>query len=888
VILSNADCAFMKFGNSAVHHLDTRTARLSVLAGGQVDGPRLGIPRQGGATHFTQRFALQGCARFQAAQAMRFALEHQNPLVTGLVAGGDALPAESFSLLKVSHPDVLLWALKPAEEGVAQGIVARVWNLSPEAQQFSLSLATGLTAARQTTHIETDIAPASIVNGSLSASARPSQLLTFRLTPGTQVRSVPVRASRSTGIPPMIQDHGQDARATHGRDAHATETPDSVARNEAPAWFSKAPPLAPPRGEVLRVATAEELLAAVERLGPGGTILLADGHYRVPRVIVLQEKKNVTIRSAAGDPARVVLRGKGWDSQGRGDDILHIGRCEGVTIADLTFTDCRSYGIKVEAENAPRDIHIYNCRFQDIGVRAIKGSAGQDPNVRAVGGSVRYCRFENTKVPPADWLYGGNYIAAIDMMALEDWTFSDNVFRDIKGRTGGGRAAIFLWVRSRGVTVERNLIVNCDRGIAFGNPGQSTANRAGEQLVYVRDGIIRNNFIAGGPDCGIELWYADCIQVYHNSIWRPERNWNRGIRIGTGTAHTDIANNLVHGEIRLEGGEAQLRQNLAGRLDGYFVDPVSGNLALTPAAAKALDQGVSLPEVTDDIRGRPRRGLPDLGAWEAGGAVRKFGVYEVVLHGDGAVDNPFDTLATVSFTPPSGQAAAKTVYAFYDGGDIWRATVYVSEPGVWKWFSSCGTDKGLDGQSGTFQAQDSPLRGRLLTHSKNPRQWMTEDGRWFLNLNDTAYCLLCTHDAGGNPIPFEDFTAYVRDAAAQGITSFRSFAVCGPKGFGASQAGMWTADIFADSGFTRLRPERFQETDRTRRTCGTSSSGASSCRTSSRIIVWRAIRTARAGCEHPSSCGGAPRSTWSIIRMPPRRAERPGSIGTRHRVCSWT
>jgi ATP-dependent helicase/nuclease subunit A len=55
------------------------------------------------------------------------------------------------------------------------------------------------------------------------------------------VRSVPVRASRSTGIlpvssmgvPPMaIEDiHGQDARATHGRDAHATETPHGVTTN---------------------------------------------------------------------------------------------------------------------------------------------------------------------------------------------------------------------------------------------------------------------------------------------------------------------------------------------------------------------------------------------------------------------------------------------------------------------------------------------------------------------------------------------------------------------------------------------------------------------------------------------------------------------------------
>ena len=109
--------------------------------------------------------------------------------------------------------------------------------------------------------------------------------------------------------------------------------------------------------------------------------------------------------------------GQGWDSQARGDDILHIARCEGVTIADLSSTDYRPYGIKVEAKNVPQDIHIHVCRFRDIGVRAIKGSVGQDPKVRAVKGSVRYCVFENTKVPPADWLFGGDYIAAIDMSA---------------------------------------------------------------------------------------------------------------------------------------------------------------------------------------------------------------------------------------------------------------------------------------------------------------------------------------------------------------------------------------------------------------------------------------------------------------------------------------
>ena len=75
-------------------------------------------------------------------------------------------------------------------------------------------------------------------------------------------------------------------------------------------------------------------------------------------------------------------------------------------------------------------------------------------------------------------------------------------------------------------------------------------------------------------------------------------------------------NNLVHGEIIFEGAEAQMRHNLTGHLEGYFVGPASGNLALTREANGAIDQGVADPEATEDIGGRPRAGRPDLGAWE--------------------------------------------------------------------------------------------------------------------------------------------------------------------------------------------------------------------------------------------------------------------------------
>ena len=59
----------------------------------------------------------------------------------------------------------------------------------------------------------------------------------------------------------------------------------------------------------------------------------------------------------------------------------------------------------------------------------------------------------------------------------------------------------------------------------------------------------------------------------------------------------------------------------------------------------------------------------------------KFGVHEIALAGDGSVTNPFDTIATVKFLPPSGERNSIRAHAFYDGDNARRARVYVSEVG---------------------------------------------------------------------------------------------------------------------------------------------------------------------------------------------------------------
>ena len=189
VTLSNQDCSFFKLGQSSVDSLWEASPQLNALAGGQVDTYgsgvkdtlRLGIYHQNGETQFRYAFALTTHATaFDPVAAMKFSLEHQNPLVTGAVSGTrDQYPATAHSFLTVSDPAVLLWSLKPSEDGI--GLIGRFWNVKNAATTPTLRLAQPIRQAWQTTHLETNEAEASVRNGQLPMTFSANQLRTYRL-----------------------------------------------------------------------------------------------------------------------------------------------------------------------------------------------------------------------------------------------------------------------------------------------------------------------------------------------------------------------------------------------------------------------------------------------------------------------------------------------------------------------------------------------------------------------------------------------------------------------------------------------------------------------------------------------------------------------------------
>jgi alpha-mannosidase len=182
MIISNRDAFLMKTGNSSVRKLDPVTSQIKVLAAGQIDASGLGIVNQDGDSYFENFFALKADNNgFDAATTMKFAMEHQNPLVAGRISGKSGSYGQIMSLFRISNPDVLVWSLKPAEEGIDNGIIMRVWNMSNNDEDFIISASSAINKCKITSHIETDISEIKPEAGVLQLKIGHNRLQTYRI-----------------------------------------------------------------------------------------------------------------------------------------------------------------------------------------------------------------------------------------------------------------------------------------------------------------------------------------------------------------------------------------------------------------------------------------------------------------------------------------------------------------------------------------------------------------------------------------------------------------------------------------------------------------------------------------------------------------------------------
>jgi hypothetical protein len=275
--------------------------------------------------------------------------------------------------------------------------------------------------------------------------------------------------------------------------------------------------------------TADEIIEAAANASEGEVIGVHSGTYEFigSHKVVFKNKRNVILRSVTGNADDVIFKGGGFHKKDGYektpiDEPISIAEGnDGIFIYGITVRDSNCHGIKVQGEGNNNNITIESCKFIDICERMIKGSAGSgEKNYPVKNMSIINNYFEDTQIPTASDhmdIFDGDYIAGIDMMVLDGAVISDNKFVNIKGMNGEARGAIFIWVGSKNITAERNVIENCDRGICYGNPGNTSVD-GGNLPYYVDGGIIQKNTIINPASIGIELAHTNNITVCHNTI----------------------------------------------------------------------------------------------------------------------------------------------------------------------------------------------------------------------------------------------------------------------------------------------------------------------------------------------------------------------------------
>jgi len=392
------------------------------------------------------------------------------------------------------------------------------------------------------------------------------------------------------------------------------DKPDNV-KPPVQKWFPVAPALSRASGQTVLVSNVGELIRAINQAVVGQTILIEDGHYMMPRYVQINAD-NITLRSASGHRERVIIDGA--ESSHR--ELLGITACSGVTIADLTIQNIQCNGFKINSETNVQNLTIYNCIIHNIWQRGVKGVKVPKENrdeIRPGNCRIQYCLFYNDRPKrlsddPAD-IANGNYIAGIDVMFAKDWIISDNVFVGIQGRTFEGRGAVFLWHDSQDCVIERNIIIDCDVGLQLGNP-----HRPSDIEYHCVRFIARNNFITRAPEAGIVTVYTKDCKLLNNTIHDPQSKLQRLLRMVFTNDGLFIANNLLSGPGIRNESESKITflNNIIEDVSDDFIDPARGNLHLKTTAIEAIDNGMVLTDVVEDIDKQQREAKPDIGADE--------------------------------------------------------------------------------------------------------------------------------------------------------------------------------------------------------------------------------------------------------------------------------
>ena len=320
----------------------------------------------------------------------------------------------------------------------------------------------------------------------------------------------------------------------------------------------------------------------------------------------------VTVRSRSGNREQVIL-----DGNYQTTEIFQIV-ASNVTIADMRLQRALDHPIHVMA-TAGSDVTgtvIRNVHIVDPGQQAIKINPDSARSHFVDNGRIANCLIELTDSGRAKvWDHNGScYTGGVDAHQADNWIIEDNRIQGFW--CGGGLAehGIHFWSDSVDTLVQRNLIVDCDRGIGF---GLGDSGHSG--------GIIRNNMIYHGPDhghsdVGIGQESASGAQVYNNTVFQ-EHGYPNCIEYRFNARNNlTIVNNLCNRHItsRNNGSTTLLSHNITNGAADLFVDAKNGDLHLRMEKTSVTGAALPLAGLTDDydMQVRPLGAGADIGADE--------------------------------------------------------------------------------------------------------------------------------------------------------------------------------------------------------------------------------------------------------------------------------
>ncbi|MFT6336552.1 MAG: hypothetical protein ACI86M_003576 [Saprospiraceae bacterium] len=357
-------------------------------------------------------------------------------------------------------------------------------------------------------------------------------------------------------------------------------------------------------GTIDTVGTVAEFKNAISQANSSGgnrTILIENGIYPIASTSSYPyiTASNVIFRSLSGNRDDVIITGTGMSSVAPLTENVFYIVGDNVIIADVTIKDVGNHGIAAQGDN----LLVHNVRIQDTYEQMLKGTSAGDGSDSS---RVQCCLFEYTSGIGPNF-----YIGGIDVHEGNSWVVNDNVFKSISSPSGSiAEHAIHFWNSSSDNTVERNIIINCDRGIGFGLGGSSNDG-----------GIIRNNMIFNDgsglfDDVGIGLESSPNTKVYNNTIHIAYQNAIE-YRFAE-TTNVDIANNLTNKIIKSrDGGQATVYSNITNASSSWYIEPSEGNLRLNENILTVVDAGANLSDVVYDLDKYARPpATTDIGAHE--------------------------------------------------------------------------------------------------------------------------------------------------------------------------------------------------------------------------------------------------------------------------------